>query len=49
MTSNAQVTGSDRQDGQPVVERRRKGQVLRLAVWQRALHPPVERDRLPLD
>ena len=43
----AEVTGFDRQDDQPVVERRRKGQVLRLAVWQRALHPPVGRDQLP--
>lgn len=32
----AEVTGFDRLD-EPLVERRRKGQVLHLAVWQRAL------------
>lgn len=44
----AEVTGFDRLDDEPIVERRRKGQVLRLAVWQRAVHAPAERGRLPL-
>jgi len=33
----AEVTGFDRLDDEPLVERRRKGQVLHLAVWQQAL------------
>jgi len=42
----AEATGFTRQDDQRIVERRRKGQVLHLASWQRALHPPAAHDRL---
>lgn len=41
----AEATGFTRQDDQPVVERRRKGQVVHLALWQRRLDSTDERDQ----